>query len=184
MQYLSTQHLPTFPSITNTAGGMGRGWGKRTGGDVKGRILSVEIKPQITTPIKAGLQALDPQCCLPCRKKAWQNQERVQMTAQKAQDSDFSSEIWGGIQTNRWRTDMQEKVLNWASGTQHRRKTQLPSKWQKLPLTFYTGLQQIIWMASTARNHPEIWPVGFLDKTSSSPTTKTSYFCFPINNAT
>ena len=59
MQYLSTQHLPTFSSPTNTAGGMGRWRGKRTGGDVKDRILSMEIKQQITTAIKDGLQALN-----------------------------------------------------------------------------------------------------------------------------
>lgn len=41
------------------------------------------------------------------------------MTAQKAQDSYFF-EIWGDNQTNRWRTDMQEKVLNWANDTQHK----------------------------------------------------------------
>lgn len=163
---------------------MGKGWGKRTGGVVKDQILSLEIKQQITTAIKAGLQALQCQCRPPCRKKAWQNQGRVWMTAQKSLDSGWiSSEIWRGIQTNRWRTDMQEKVLNWANATQHKEDT-VTGKWQKLSLTFYTGLQQITRLASTIRNHPEIWPVGLSDKTSSSPLTKTSYFCFPINNAT
>lgn len=55
------------------------------------------------------------------------------MTAQKAQDSDFSSEIWGGTQTNRWRTDMQEKVLKWANGTQHEEDT---VTWQMAEIAF------------------------------------------------
>jgi len=44
---------------------MGIGWEKRAGGDVKDRILSMEIKQQIMTVTKDGLQALDSQFCPP-----------------------------------------------------------------------------------------------------------------------
>lgn len=53
------------------------------------------------------------------------------MTAQKV--SEFSFEVWGRIQTNGWRIDMQKKVLNWANGAQQKEDT---VTWQMTEIAF------------------------------------------------
>lgn len=65
------------------------------------------------------------------KKTLEKNQEKVQMTAQKV--SEFSFEVWGRIQTNGWRIDMQKKVLNWANGAQHKEDT---VTWQMTEIAF------------------------------------------------